>query len=1804
MFGLGKIATDIASPVGGPFRKKREDEEQKPGSVANFGVVKEPTPIFAQLKGVASDNPQPTKPLPVQSQQPKFMQDSKLQLMKTNQPTATPQPVTKTAPTVAKPLGLSTFAKSDELDMSTPKTFPQKMVQSQRNQNIFDDMASDKIKNTIGTINSRTDNQVDASNVNNERVNQRLAELNSLVKPKGTGLFGTISDVDKQNARNDAVSEYMRKNMSDSGWNDDNARVALDIFQGNTRTAVDEARKRQQNSFASNIANNEILSGVSRALGSDAETDAAQKNRMRIRSQVDQILASRPDGASTTIGQGVVVSVPRASARGENANALATMSLAEAVNEFRNETDGMRKAALGRWVEDQVKSLEDAVANGTARNNDFANLKKYQLLQQAYAGENFAAPIRAIQSGGQLVNAFAETGADIVGSGKDMFSLDSNAGTKKAVADYQSPIANNLSAAVKSGKIDAETAQRLLDENIPKGLANVGVFRIDEDGNLSIKGNDELNSSGAAKALREGGIALSFTNPILGGTALTAGDVVEDGRVNLLDLALNYAGSGLIRKGAQGATNALEGIAPASVERARNLTAGLRDGFRELNASRPLRVADEGAEVLAPATKAAESVLPKTAKELEQALPTNVVNDVPIETPSAPISQPIEPINVVPRTFKDASDVVAQNTDEAIATARATADANPDVAQVAREQAAATDLTPQVENRPAEELQIAAANNSPGGVAVPEASAIRTVEMVQPNTTAQVQAGAPAASAGDTTSQIAAERFAKTATSGITDNDLKQALFETLSKNKKAGVRIQDIDDAFARIAGISDDELMQGLRNGEFRIGSSAIDMPENIALMRRLQVGTPTQEKMEQLAKVLSAMQGGSSESGTILRLKQEAYKYLPPKFKAQKMIRDIESKAPKNITEGATEGEIDILTQRIANADISANSLSKVDNSSYNIKRALETGSNPSVEDFSSIVDAAVEHNTHLSTLADSARVKAASAATRSERAAWQREAKYLENRLNKNNAVIDRLKGVSSINNRSIADIANIRNSISRQAKADVYDTAKVLKGISDRIGIKGSEWYRQISDSLGDVQRTAMLSSLTGRVRDLALTTANRGIIGASRLQSGIAGSIYNKLPNRSIQAETVGVGGGRLARGNVAARITRKAQGQEALDVLQGRYVGGGPEELGNVSKALRDSRVGTGAKRLPSRVVSFMTQLAPVSSAGAKGRQIARTAEAEAARAGLKGEMAERFVQSSILAPSDAAKLRSSQLFDKINLTDNGWGAKGAEYVSNLFEKIPIVGGMIRNSTIPFGRILGNGIEQAVTDRNILYNAGKIVQEARRGNPQAVIDQIGNLATNAEMIGAAYLLWNSGLITTEDVNGDKYSGVYLKLGNNKTFDLSNLPQTSMIAAFAGMMSAALGDGGVSPTTATLNAVKQVGLSDPLGGQSPIASNLKNVFDASIYGNEETADNALAKAGIQIAGNTARQFIPAIGGDINSSINSVAGRNAPQTKATRKELVTNKNGTQSTKVKTDVLGTEVNRTLAALPGIQQATLPERADRTNRSLIDRSLGTTRGVEGGVKEENDKAVDTSGKSGFGNWYQIAKINDKKSGDQIGQKIQRNDGETAAYSGKIANSLMDDPNAINRMAVTKDELQSYKEDDKYADVLGYYDAVYRNTQALGESKKKVEAARLDYARAKVNSENQVPYRVQELYRTTSNSEWRAMGNPESDSYDPDTYKMLAEYDKLLTGAGASRNDKSFNDLKYTSKGSSGRAKKMPTTIGTLGDESGGARTKQTARKITESAPELKFSVPQKSSAADQIKTKTIKVQKGALA
>lgn len=82
-------------------------------------------------------------------------------------------------------------------------------------------------------------------------------------------------------------------------------------------------------------------------------------------------------------------------------------------------------------------------------------------------------------------------------------------------------------------------------------------------------------------------------------------------------------------------------------------------------------------------------------------------------------------------------------------------------------------------------------------------------------------------------------------------------------------------------------------------------------------------------------------------------------------------------------------------------------------------------------------------------------------------------------------------------------------------------------------------------------------------------------------------------------------------------------------------------------------------------------------------------------------------------------------------------------------------------------------------------------------------------------------------------------------------------------------------------------------------------------------------------------------------------------------------------------------------------------------------------------------------------------------------------------------------------------------------------------------------------------VLEQNSIPYDDLKLYESTGLSEWRSMGDPKSDNYDPDTYQKLWTMDQLMAQGGASYETDDPTKQKYSAKqaGSGGR-RRSPIT------------------------------------------------------
>lgn len=115
-------------------------------------------------------------------------------------------------------------------------------------------------------------------------------------------------------------------------------------------------------------------------------------------------------------------------------------------------------------------------------------------------------------------------------------------------------------------------------------------------------------------------------------------------------------------------------------------------------------------------------------------------------------------------------------------------------------------------------------------------------------------------------------------------------------------------------------------------------------------------------------------------------------------------------------------------------------------------------------------------------------------------------------------------------------------------------------------------------------------------------------------------------------------------------------------------------------------------------------------------------------------------------------------------------------------------------------------------------------------------------------------------------------------------------------------------------------------------------------------------------------------------------------------------------------------------------------------------------------------------------------------------------------------------------------------------------------RQLMAADPTTKPSDLAKMDLAikRGQVYKQNEIPYDAIQAYEGTSLSDWRAMGDPTNDNYDPDQYQKLWDVDQDLTKAGASLKtgnpDKSKYSAKQASTGRSGGSSAISGDFGKL--------------------------------------------------
>jgi hypothetical protein len=493
--------------------------------------------------------------------------------------------------------------------------------------------------------------------------------------------------------------------------------------------------------------------------------------------------------------------------------------------------------------------------------------------------------------------------------------------------------------------------------------------------------------------------------------------------------------------------------------------------------------------------------------------------------------------------------------------------------------------------------------------------------------------------------------------------------------------------------------------------------------------------------------------------------------------------------------------------------------------------------------------------------------------------------------------------------------------------------------------------QSLAEKAGDWQRTAMLSSPSGRGRAIAGTGLNVADTAAKQGLSGLLGKVNNALtkdPNSKVNS--TGTQLGPLLKGVVSGA-------KKSFNSARGNFEVENPEKAINADPQKTLSAMNRFTSNPVSRAVGAVVESHSNMTEGLVKSELQRAAHTEAVQQGLKGEDLQKYVIGRTESPTTHAAAKADETWKEVNnLNKNKLSSWLQDMGKSAERNFGAPGKIIKNQILPFPTFLGGNIYNAVTDKNVVAAAIKVANSALRGGSrQEVIDNIAKLGVEGgKTYALGWVLTQKGLIVNKDANGKDYDGAYLKLGSRyvPVRDFGFFAPSIVLgnAAYQGFH-----DHKGDPAGAISEAAaKTLGNSyRTLSGQSvmnPTAS-VGTPVSQAFPNSGQDALGKLAKVGANVVG----QNIPAAFGDVNSILNQSHLDPTHEAADTKETHINPKTG----KAVTDPGATAKNTLLNKLP-ITSQNLPRKAGEAAADPLDKFLASTRDTPTTIK---DRAVKLS-------------------------------------------------------------------------------------------------------------------------------------------------------------------------------------------------------------------------------------------------
>lgn len=644
--------------------------------------------------------------------------------------------------------------------------------------------------------------------------------------------------------------------------------------------------------------------------------------------------------------------------------------------------------------------------------------------------------------------------------------------------------------------------------------------------------------------------------------------------------------------------------------------------------------------------------------------------------------------------------------------------------------------------------------------------------------------------------------------------------------------------------------------------------------------------------------------------------------------------------------------------------------------------------------------------------------------------------------------------------------------------------------------------------LSDFPRHMMLASFTGRVNDLLTTGSNVANLGAQNFTQGLIAKGVNLFKPGKV-TDTLR-GSRQFLEGTVEGvkQTGRELQGKQYAGNLQ-KSLQSNTEERSGLQKA-------TGPV---GRTIQAATEFATNASEGVRNQRLYQLAIQEGQRSGLKGDMLDAYAEARSAVPTRQMLEQADQLHKEVNNLNDNPVTRALNRISSAIEGKSALGGLIKNQVMPFTSWLGGNIYNTITDKNVVASSIKLIDSARKGDAEGIVRNLAKTANNAAYTYAlGYLLTKSGVITNQDAQGYNDGGAYLHVGDRYIpVAFTGFLAPSLIlgnAAYQGLNS---GDGsspsekiGTFASQTLENLAKSINVNSAIGADNNLTRTVEALNGSQ--GKPGSGQDAAATATAGVAG----QFIPAIAGDVNAVLNNglKAGNTtiipdtlnptheAANTKVAQNKLT--KAGKQSTAK--DVAKSAVASLENRIPLVSQG-LPRKEGVAAADLVDRTTHGNRDTQSS-KDTRTQAKAVADQQADFSKRDIPDYRKSNFTDAVEARIEKGDYDKA----------------VEGLQAKLDSQKNNK------------DIPNSKNQALQNQIKQVQVLKA----------GKFDPTIRDLYKSTSVSEWRNMGDPESDSYDPETYQKLFDYDSALAKEKISGSSLSKDKNKYTAKVAKSKGKK----------------------------------------------------------